>query len=59
MGRSTTYNNIVSDELWEQVNKENKILLNDFIDYKRSTKALLSYFLYGTYRIMTINSLLI
>lgn len=37
MGRSTTYNNVVTEELWNQVNNENKILLADFIDYKRSS----------------------
>ena len=37
MGRTTIYNTIVSDELWGNVNNENKILLNDFIDYKRSS----------------------
>ena len=37
MGRTTTYNNIVSEELWNRVNEENKILLKDFIDYKRSS----------------------
>ena len=37
MGRTTIYNSIVSDELWGNVNNENKILLNDFIDYKRSS----------------------
>ena len=37
MGRTTTYNNIVSEDLWNRVNEENKILLKDFIDYKRSS----------------------
>ena len=37
MGRTTIYNSIVSDELWKEVNNENKILLRDFIDYKRSS----------------------
>lgn len=37
MGRTTTYNNVVTDELWESVNKDNKLLLEDFIDYKRSS----------------------
>ena len=37
MGRKTAYNLIVTDELWEKVNKENKQLLSDFIDYKRSS----------------------
>ena len=37
MGRKTTYNSIVSDELWNKVSKDNKLLLKDFIDYKRSS----------------------
>lgn len=37
MGRKTSYNLIVTDELWEKVDKENKQLLSDFIDYKRSS----------------------
>lgn len=37
MGRKTSYNLIVTDELWGKVNKENKQLLSDFIDYKRSS----------------------
>jgi site-specific recombinase XerD len=37
MARGTVYNNIQSDELWEKVNKENKILLSEFLDYLRST----------------------
>jgi integrase len=37
MARGTVYNNIQSDELWEKVNKENKNLLKEFLDYLRST----------------------
>lgn len=37
MGRQGLYNNIVTEELWEKVNKENKVLLQDFCDYKRSS----------------------
>lgn len=37
MARTTVYNSIVTDERWEQVNKENKSLLNEFLDYLRST----------------------
>ena len=37
MGRKTSYNLIVTDELWDKVDKENKQLLSDFIDYKRSS----------------------
>ena len=37
VGRQGLYNNIVTEELWEKVNKENKILLQDFCDYKRSS----------------------
>ena len=37
MGRTTIYNSVVSEDLWKQVNEENKTLLKDFIDYKRST----------------------
>ena len=37
MGRTTTYTSIYSDSLWEEVDKDNKILLQDFIDYKKST----------------------
>lgn len=37
MGRQGLYNAIVTEELWEKVNKENKLLLKDFCDYKRSS----------------------
>lgn len=37
MGRTTIYNSVVSEDLWKQVNEENKTLLKDFIDYKRSS----------------------
>ena len=36
MARSTVYNNIVTQDLWEQVNEENKELVDDFIEYKES-----------------------
>lgn len=35
--RKTVYNNIVSEEKWQQVNEENKELLIEFLDYKRNT----------------------
>ena len=37
MARSTVYNSIVTDERWEQVNKKNKELLKEFLDYLKST----------------------
>lgn len=37
MGRSTIYNNIISQEAWEKVNPKNKELLDDFIEYKKSS----------------------
>lgn len=38
MGRKTVYNkNLVTEEKWEKVNEENKDLLGEFLDYKRST----------------------
>jgi site-specific recombinase XerD len=37
MSRKTVYNNIVSDELYDQVSKENKELLSEFLEYLRST----------------------
>ena len=33
MARKTVYNNLVTEEQWKEVNEENKILLQDFIDY--------------------------
>lgn len=36
MSRSTVYNDIVSDELYEKVNQENKDLLDEFIEYLQS-----------------------
>lgn len=36
MGRKVQHNNIVTDELLSQVNKENIELGNDFLDYLRS-----------------------
>lgn len=36
LGRSAQYNNIVTDELFTQCNKENIELGNDFLDYLRS-----------------------
>ena len=38
MGRETSYNSVFSSELWEGVNPENKTLLEDFLDYKRSSQ---------------------
>ena len=35
--RKTVYNHIVSEDLWQQVNEENKSLLTEFLDYKRNT----------------------
>ena len=37
MARSTVYNDIVTDELYEKVNQENKDLLDEFIEYLQST----------------------
>jgi len=37
MARSTVYNDITSDENWAQVNKENKSLLSEFLEYLKST----------------------
>lgn len=38
MKRKTVYNhNLVTEEKWSQVNSENKELLSDFLEYKRST----------------------
>lgn len=37
MGRSTVYNQIYSEELWAQVSDDNKMLLQDFIDYKKAS----------------------
>lgn len=36
MPRKTVYNNITSPELIQQVSKENKELMNEFIDYLKS-----------------------
>ena len=36
MARSTVYNNITSDELWEQVNPKNKELMEEWIEYLHS-----------------------
>jgi len=36
VARSTVYNNIVKPELWEQVNKENKELIKDWVEYLQS-----------------------
>jgi len=38
MGRKIQQNKITSPELWEQVNEENKRLLDDFLTYLRSTQ---------------------
>lgn len=37
MARSTVYNEIVTDKKWEQVNEDNKELLDEFIEYLQST----------------------
>ena len=37
MPRKTEQHSIVTPELWKQVLKENKDLLNDFIEYCKST----------------------
>lgn len=38
MKRTTVYNkNLVTEELWDKVNLENKSLLEEFLEYKRST----------------------
>ena len=37
MGRSTVYNEIVTDELYEKVKEDNKELLDEFIEYLYST----------------------
>lgn len=36
MGRKTVYNKFVTDELWEQVNKDNKDLSDEFLNYLSS-----------------------
>lgn len=37
MARPTIHNNIFSQEIWDNVNRENKRLLKDFLMYKRSS----------------------
>jgi len=37
MARSSVYNSITSEENWAQVNKENKSLLSEFLEYLKST----------------------
>lgn len=37
MGRGTVYNEVFSEEIWNDVNPENKALLDDFISYKKSS----------------------
>jgi site-specific recombinase XerD len=37
MARTTVYNDITSPEAWEKVNKENKSLLTEFLEYLKST----------------------
>jgi integrase len=37
MARSTVYNSIITEERWAQVNKENKSLLSEFLEYLKST----------------------
>ena len=36
MARKTVYNSIVSDVSWNQVSKENKEVMNEFLDYCKS-----------------------
>ena len=39
-GRGRIYNNFYTEELWEQVNKENKRIMNDFLqEYKQRKKS--------------------
>lgn len=38
MGRKTQMNSLTTPELLEQVNPENKELLQEFLDYLRSTQ---------------------
>ena len=48
MGRGRIYNNFYTPELWAQVNKENKLIIDDFIaEYKQRKKSkntIYSYF---------------
>lgn len=37
MGRKTVYNELYTPEKWEKVNRENIELLNDFLEYKKSS----------------------
>ena len=38
MARGRIYNNFYTPELWAQVNKENKLIIDDFIaEYKQYT----------------------
>lgn len=53
MGRKTVYNDVFSEELWEKVNKDNKDLLNDFVDYKKSSNKS-SQTIYQYYQAMRI-----
>ena len=40
MARGRIYNNFYTPELWEQVNKENKRILEDFLaEYKQRKKS--------------------
>lgn len=40
MARGRIYNNFYTDELWKQVNKENKMILDDFLaEYKQRKKS--------------------
>ena len=40
MARGRIYNNFYTPELWEQVNKENKLIIDDFIaEYKQTKKS--------------------
>ena len=40
MARGKVYNKVYNEELWKQVNKENKAIMNDFLDeYKQRKKS--------------------
>ena len=53
MGRKTVYNDVFNEELWEKVNKDNKDLLNDFVEYKKSSNKS-SQTIYKYYQAMRI-----
>lgn len=37
MGRTTSYNKVFTEDLWETVDKKNKRLIEEFVDYKHSS----------------------